>query len=258
MNDYSFLSGGLVGDTENPSKAAGRGELAWEARKLAWVSKQRALSVCCGPDLCWARRQEQRSRERSRRAWAFQKPAAHTCWPSPHRQFSCTHISLLLGVTQSLNHFAIQTLGWTRAPVRIVRCLVSQAGAQAEAGEYSRAGSALGRAPWELQVDVSGHGAPAPMVTLSMMGMNSGLWTPFLYIYDVRYRCFQGEKRSLEISLHTPELVSFSTALPTGNEYHLPWGLWAQPACWPYFMGHWREGSDLAGGPRNEEQAGGK
>jgi len=31
----SFLPGGLMGETENPSKAAGRGELAWEARKLA-------------------------------------------------------------------------------------------------------------------------------------------------------------------------------------------------------------------------------
>ena len=78
-------------------------------------------------------------------------------------------------MTQSLNHFAIQTLGWTQAPSKIVHCLVSQAGAQAEAGEYSRAGSALGRAPRVLLVDVSGHSAPAPMVTLSMMEMNSGL-----------------------------------------------------------------------------------
>ena len=69
----------------------------------------------------------------------------------------------------------IQKLGWTQGPVRIVHCLVSQAGAQAEAGKYSRAGSALGRAPQELQVDVSDHSAPALMVTLSIMGMNSGL-----------------------------------------------------------------------------------
>lgn len=228
-----------MGETENPSKAAGRGELAWEARKLAWVSKQRALFAV--GQTCAEHGGRNRGVERG------------VGGPGPSRSLQLTpagclptvnsHALTFLGSSRWLSlwiTFVIQKLGWTQGPVRIVHCLVSQAGAQAEAGKYSRAGSALGRAPQELQVDVSDHSAPAPMVTLSIMGMNSGLWNPFLYIYDVRYRCFQGEKRSLEISLHRPELVSFSTALPTGNAYHLPWGLWAQPACWPYFMGYWR------------------
>lgn len=59
---------------------------------------------------------------------------------------------------QSLNHFAIQTLGWTPG-LQAVICLTawSQAGAQVRLG--STHWLDLVSAPQVLQVDVSGHSA---------------------------------------------------------------------------------------------------